>query len=209
MNKLLAILFLVLLSPDEGKKYLDEITPYGKVSYYKEQVYNDHDYKSFYTLKEAQQVLNPKDYDMHLLSAAVFYATNKLRVEKKQKPLKYSASLRDAAAVHTWQMVSKNFFSHYNNKNRKIYSPDQRMILFGVEQTAVGENCDMNSMFDTDKKTYIELAEEIVDNLYHSSEHRKIMLSKDFNSLGCSTIFELQLKKGAWYCKTTQDFAKL
>lgn len=209
MGKLMSIIFLVLLSAADGNKYLDEIPLYGKISYYKEGVYNDHDYKSFYALKEANAVVNPADYDMHLLGAAVFYATNKLRTEKKLKPLKYSAALRDAAAVHTWQMVSKNFFSHYNNKNRKIQAPDQRLTLFGIPQTAIGENCDLNSMFTSDDKTYIQLAEEIVDNLYHSPEHKKIMLSKDYNALGCSAIFESQPKKGAWYCKTTQDFAKL
>ena len=200
---------LLLLSANEGNKYLEEIPLYGNISYYREDVYKQHDYKSFYSLKEANAIVKPEDYDMHLLGAAVFYATNKLRAEKKQKPLKYSASLRDAAAVHTWQMVSKNFFSHYNNKNRKLNSPEQRLALFDISQTAIGENCDLNSMFTTDNKTYIQLAEEIVDNLYNSSEHRKIMLSKDYNAIGCATIFELQPKKDAWYCKTTQDFAKL
>ncbi|MCW5908534.1 MAG: CAP domain-containing protein [Chitinophagales bacterium] len=207
MNKLLLFALLPLFA-GIGKKLLSEIPGFQRESYFKTKVYSEHDATSFFELKEAQLEVDPTNYDVHLLSAAVFFAVNKLRESKNLKPFTYSEALRNAAAVHTWQMVSKNFFSHYNNKNRKLHSPENRIKLFKANAESYGENCDMNSMYDDEGVTYLQLAKEIVTNLYNSPPHRKIMLSKDFRYLGCFTMFELKMKdKGVWYCKTTQNFS--
>src|SRR5688572_1875913 len=114
------VLFISFLFPDSGDKFLNEIPAYQKDSYFKQKVYAEHEWKSFYKLKEANEIIDPDNYDLHLLNAAVFFSTNKLREEKKGKTLKFSASLRDAAVVHTQQMVDKKFFSHTNNKTLKL-----------------------------------------------------------------------------------------
>lgn len=206
MNKLLLIAFIQLFA-GPGEKLLSEIPGFAHESYFRTKVYNEHNADSFFELKEVHQEINPTNYDVHLLSAAVFFAVNKLRENKNLKPLLYADALRNAAAVHTWQMVSKNFFSHYNNKNRKLTTPEQRLQLFHANADTYGENCDMSSIFDDDGVTYARLAKEIVENLYDSPSHRKIMLSRDFRYMGCFTMFELKMKdKGVWYCKTTQNF---
>src|SRR4051794_13492167 len=119
MIKTLVLLSLLFLIAD-GDSFLKDIPLYQKDSYFKQKVYAEHDWKSFFQLKEANQIIDPDNYDLHLLNAAVFFATNKLRDEKKLKQLKFSNALRDAAVVHTQQMIDKKFFNHFNNRVPKL-----------------------------------------------------------------------------------------
>ena len=125
--KIFLLILLTLFLPDSGgEKFLEEILLYQKDSYFKTKVYVEHDWKSFVQMKEANEIINPDNYDLHLLNAAVFFATNKLREEKKLKPLEFSAELRNAAVVHSYQMVAKKFFSHFNNKTAKLRSRNSK-----------------------------------------------------------------------------------
>jgi len=189
-----------------GEKFLHEIPAYQKDSYFKLKVYTEHNAKSFYQLKEANEIINPDNYDLHLLNAAVFFSTNKLREEKKLKALQFSAGLRDAAVVHTQQMVDRKFFSHMNSKTPKLRSPDERMKMFGATFTACSENIDWNNILVPSNTTYLQLADKIVDAWFHSPPHKKNMLSKQFSHLGCAAVFEQKNKNGARYIKATQDF---
>src|SRR3954467_5614133 len=117
--KVFLLIFAFFFLADSGEKYLADIPSYQKDSYFKQKVYEEHDWKSFYQLKEANEVVDPNDYDFHLLNAAIFFSTNKRREEKKLKPLKFSAGLRDAAVIHSYQMVAKNLVNHMNNKKPK------------------------------------------------------------------------------------------
>ena len=206
MIKNLLLLVLVAISGG-GEKFLEEIPLYKKESYFKQKVYAEHDWKTFSALKEASQIVDPNNYDLHLLNAALFFVTNKVRGEKKLKPLKYSAQLRDAAVVHSQQMVEKMFFDHFNNKTRKLRSPEDRMVLFGVQANAMGENIDYNNLTMPSKTSYIQLAEKIVDEWMRSAPHRKTMLSKIYSHLGCGAVFEESNKDGVRYVKATQDYS--
>ncbi len=200
------LLIVVLAVNTGGKKFLEEIPLYQKESYFKEKVYKEHDSKSFFELKEANAVVNPDAYDLHLLNAAVFFATNKLRTEKKQKQLSFSAPLRDAAVVHSWQMVEKKFLNHFNSRVPKLRSPNDRMKLFGVPDVAQGENVDWNHI-DPHNTTYAQVAKLIVDDFFRSAEHRKTMLSKSYTRLGCAAVFEASDKNGVRYFKATQNYS--
>lgn len=192
---------------DSGEKYLSALMAFQQQSYFKLQVYNDHNWKSFEMLKEPNVVVNPDAYDFHLLNAAVFYATNKLREEKKLKSLTFSPSLRDAAVVHTYQMVDKKFFSHVNSKTPRLKQPDERMRLFGAKCKAYAENIDWNNMPMPSNTTYKELAEKIVDAWFHSAPHKKNMLNKNLSHLGCAVVFEPKNSGVVRYLKATQDFS--
>ena len=200
-------LLLVCLLVAGGAEFLEGIALYQKDSYYKDKVYADHDWKSFYALKDANQVVNPDNYDMHLLNAAVFYATNKVRAAKKLPELKYNAGLRDAAVVHSQQMVDKKFFDHYINKTRKLRNPADRISMFGSpDARAMSENIDYNNIPMPSKTTYLQLADLLVDDWMHSAPHRKTMLSKGFSHIGCAAVFEPTNKSGYRYIKATQDY---
>ena len=206
MIKNLLLLVLVLFKPD-GDKFLNEIPLYQNYSYFKQKVYEEHNFKSFSQLKEANEIVRPGNYDLHLLNAAVFFATNKVREGKRLQPLEFSSALRDAAVIHTQQMIEKRFFDHMNNKTRKLHSPDDRIKLFGVNATAMGENIDLNYIAMPSTTTYLQLADKIVDAWMHSTPHRKTMLSRTYSHLGCAAAFEEKDKNGVRYMKATQDYS--
>ncbi len=200
-------LFLILTSFDAGRNYLNQVKPYQRDSYFKSKVYNEHNWQSFLKMKEANEFIEPDNYDMHLLSAAVFFATNKLREEKGLKSFKFSPELRDAAAVHTWQMIERNFFDHFNNSVPPLLSPDQRIHLFLPTSAANAENLDLNHIIISANTTYAQLAETIVKELYNSPPHRTNMMNNAYNYVGCAAIFELHDKTGSRTVKATQDFS--
>ena len=201
------LLFTFALFNSGGEKFLKDIPLYQKESYFKQKVYAEHDWKSFSELQEASQIVDPNNYDLHLLNAALFFVANKVREDKRLKPLKFSPQLRDAAVVHSQQMIEKKFFDHFNNKTRKLHSPEDRIKLFGVEADAMGENIDFYNIDMPSKATYLQLADKIVDEWMHSTPHRKTMLSKIYSHLGCGAMFEESDKNGVRYIKATQDYS--
>src|ERR1043165_155285 len=162
MIKILLLTAFVMLNAG-GEKFLQEIALYQKDSYFKEKVYAEHDHKSFAQLKEANKVIDPNNYDLHLLNAAIFYATNKIREQKHLPLLKFSSQLRDAAVVHSQQMVAKKFFDHFG-KTPALRSPDNRIALFGIKDPqALGENIDYNHILLPSNTTYLQLGDALVD----------------------------------------------
>jgi len=204
---ILVIFILRIMAFDAGSRYLDNNRQYQQDSDFKESVYTHGTWKSFYQLKDAQAIIDPSQYDLHLLNAAIFFATNKMRESKKVKALQFSPQLRDAATVHTAQMIEKNFFDHYNRFTPALRTPEQRIRLFGITSTAYAENVDYNYIRTDGRTTYIQLAEKIVQEFYDSPPHRKNLLGKEFTHLGCAAIFESRNKQGACYLKCTQDFS--
>lgn len=207
MKKIFLLLLLPLLSFDAGDKFLSKIDLYQKDSFYKTEVYQQHTWQSFSKLADANKTVEPNNYDLHLLNAAVFFATNKMREEKKVPPLKFSAPLRDAATIHTWEMVEKKFFDHFNSRSPKLHSPEDRIKLFEPVNMAIAENIDMNNIPMPSKSSYWDVALKIVDDFYHSTPHRKNMLNKTYTAVGTSAVFEGKDKNGVRYVKATQDFA--
>lgn len=201
-------LLLFLLLPD-GEKWLREIALYERSSYFKTTVYAEHTPQSFFALKEVSQPIDYRTYDMHLLNAAVFFATNQLRERKKLPPLVFNAGLRNAAVVHTNQMIDKRFFDHMNNKTRALRTPDDRLALFVPTYTAGGENIDYNHVGLQAKATYADVAKLIVDDFFESAPHKKNMLSKNFNALGCGAMLELKPEGDQIYFKATQNFGRV
>lgn len=200
----------LIMSFDLGSKLLSKLSFYEKDSYFKSTVYKEKSWREFYSMKEAEQTVDPSNYDFHLLNAAFFFATNKIREKHKVKPLKFSEVLRDAATLHTNEMVTKNFFSHYNNTSPKLRTPKQRILLFSSTQQLglSGENCDLNFIETGESLTYIQVADRIAENLYESPPHKENMLEKAFNYAGCAVIFEKPKGNNqAIYLKATQDFS--
>lgn len=201
------LLLLLLTSAQSGYQVLEEIPRFGAPSFFKKEVYTVQDTKIFYASNEVKQLVDPANPDIHLMNAALFYATNHLREKKGLKACNFSEPLRDAAMLHTYEMVKRNFFDHYNRKNRTYYSPENRFQMFGLRPSSTAENIDLDYVNMYEKQTYLQVAERIVDALYHSKEHRINMLNKTYTQLGCAVYFESKPKNGVWYLKATQDFA--
>ncbi len=201
------ILASILLLLSSGNDYLQEVPRFNVDSYYKAQVYIDHTYKSFFELQEVNQPINPQNYDQHLLNASLFFATNRMRDKKHIQCLQFADGLRNSAMVHSYQMVQKKFFDHYNHKVRDLRTPDNRIEIFLSNSTATAENIDYNHIPFPGNTTYAQVAEVIADDFLHSSQHKKIMLNKNYNQLGCAVFFEYKPNDGVIYFKATQNFA--
>ncbi len=197
---------IILALPDSGEKFLREIALFQKESYFKQKVYDEHNWKSFAKLKEANEAIHTSNYDMHLLNAAVFFSTNKWREERKLKPLTFSAELRNVAVIHTHQMIEKKFLSHYNNRTPKLRLPENRIRLFIPKPKSTGENITTSSMVELSPLTYLQLADKITEAWMNSPPHKKTMLSNDFSHLGCAAMFETKKTGFVWYVKATQNF---
>lgn len=171
---------------------------------------NFQDYSPF------QEYIDFDNINYPLLNAAIFFETNRVRLKKRLSELSYHKSLEKSSTLHSKQMVEEDFFDHYNKKNRKYYSPKERVALQGVKnpypaeniaeefglQYKSGDNIYMISKGNFSYKsdgdliphhTYLSFAEALVDSWMHSPPHKANILSKDAISLGC----------GCWYFEKT------
>ncbi len=177
--------------------------------------------------------IDSKIIDYHLLNAAVFYETNRMRVKHGMKPFIHSAALEKAAFVHSKDMVEQGFFSHDNPYDAKKRTPFQRMALFGVTGGYRAENITQtfgiqykagspiippehgNKLFrdfETGEvlpnHTYNSLAVDMVDGWMNSPGHRANILSVELKYLGCGAFhFEDRSSLDMDMVKATQNFA--
>lgn len=206
MYKLTIICLLAFVPTTGVEKILSTIPGYEKESYYKKQVYKEHDWKSFYALQDVNASINPDEFDLHLLNAALFFATNKERTKHGKPNFEFNSLLRDASLLHTNEMIKRNFFSHTNSRNKKLDKPESRLRFCGLQPTALAEN--INYEFIAENASYLSLSESIVKSLMDSPPHRKNMMG-NYKLLGTSILFEVKENGGYRYCKATQDFATL
>lgn len=192
----------------QPETYLYKINKYQEASGFSDTDYDSLNWQQFYKLEEPNEIIDPDNYDFDLMNAACFYALNKYRATKNLSPLRYSHQLRDAATIHTNEMINRNFFDHYNRYDPKIKMPNNRTELCYFSGEEIGENL-VRSFMDLEKPlTYIELADKMVNELKKSPEHNQNMLNPRFNLLGCGFLFENKIKDGYIYVRMTQDFGK-
>lgn len=189
-------------------KSLDEILK--SETAFSDSLYSVYDYSSFEKLKTANQIVDLYHPDNHLLNAAIFYATNKIRVKKNLPQFSFSPELRNAAWLQAIAMEENDFFSHVNLSEPEIRSLEDRVAYFGYDWSSLTENIATefllryvdNDRYTWDEKngtyrfydedqheitarTYLEVAEAIVQSWMNSPPHKKQILNKDYTELGC------------------------
>ena len=155
--------------------------------------------------------------DLIRLNAVLFFATNEVRVKQKLPVLEHSYRLEEAAAMHSCDMITQDFFSHFNPANRKKKTPNDRAGLAGILNPYVAENIaeefgleykSGSNVYEMGEgqfsylpegklipaRTYLSLAESLIDRWMHSPEHKKNILSPDALELGCGTCFFTDVK---------------
>ena len=207
------ILFFCVVScfgqSPEAAPYLAKIGKYNEASLFEDKRYSDLDWRAFYKLDEANEFVDPRNYDFDLMNAAVFYAVNKYRASKSIAPLRFEPRLRDAATIHSYQMVTKNFFDHMNYTDPKIQGPDTRMELCGYHGQKIAENLARTYADRGRPMTYTQLADKVVMELSRSREHNKHLIDPELEKLGCGVIFEYtSTPEGIIYFRLTQDFGR-
>ncbi len=204
---LATVAFANLSSAQEAKKYLDEIGKYNEVSGFEDSRYNSMTWQQFYKLEEANEIVDPANYDFDLMNAAVFFAINKYRESKGLSELKFNTNLRDAAAIHSAEMVNRNFFAHENPYNAELKKFYNRIEISGFKGGFSAENISQEYQDLHNPKSYIQLAEEMIHTLSLSKPHNANMLDKNYTYLGCALLFDKKSTgNDVWYYRSTQDF---
>ena len=208
------ILFLllatgVLAQAPEAAPYLAKVAKYNEASTFEDVRYKDLDWKAFYKLEETNELVDPVNYDFDLMNAAMFFAVNKYRESRGVALLKFEPRMRDAATIHSFEMVKKNFFDHTNNADAKIKGPDTRIELCGYKGQKIAENLARGFVDRGKPLTYTQLADKVVNELSRSKEHNKHMIDPELQKLGCCLIFENKTTaEGVVYFRLTQDYGK-
>lgn len=166
---------------------------------------------TFAKLPEARQLIDAYRVNYELLDAAVFHETNRRRQEKGLPALKHDEKARAAAKMQSQDMARGSFVGHENpNPKRKTMS--DRAELAGLRSRVLAEN--VASSFGRRYKsgqsfysrevngrkiysyepdgppipmhTYLSFAAALLDNWMNSPGHRKNILHKDVEYLGCA-----------------------
>jgi len=153
-----------------------------------------------------------KAIDYPLLDAAIFYATNEIRLSRRLKPLAYAPALEQSASGHARRMAEKNFFSHTDPYDKKRATPTNRLRLAGVADPHPAENIaqEFGLQYVGGKPayprgpgkfsytpngplirphTYLSFADAVLKSWMNSSGHRANILSPNGLELGCGTRY--------------------
>jgi uncharacterized protein YkwD len=152
--------------------------------------------------------------DYPRLHAAVFYATNEIRVKYKLAELEYAPQLERSSLGHARRMVEQKFFSHTDRTDRRRVDPNARGRLAGIANPFVAENIadafgityrpgrnifprpgEPGSFSYTatgpliPPHTYLSFADAVLEIWMNSAGHRANILSKNALQLGCGAYF--------------------
>jgi len=179
---------------------------------WKDSYYDQLTDETFRDFKLFKKSINLKKIDYKLLDAAVFFVSNEARIEFGLSELTFQPNLETLAWNHSVSMAKKNFFDHYNKKDKKRYDPQKRAKLAGISNPVISEN--ISAVGGLTFGSYIELADHLVQGWLDSPPHRKSLLSKDAVQLGCGTYFydglwqknKAVYKQGNGFWLATQNF---
>lgn len=180
--------------------------------------------------KPFHEEIDVNDFDNELLECAIFFLTNEIRVKKKLTKLKYHPHLTETARIHSDEMAKKNFFDHTNRYNKKLREPEDRAKIAGIVNPKIAENIiegfileyssgekviatspgiflDEKTRDQLPARTYLTLAENLLDLWMHSKGHKANILAKDALELGCGvTLYKMDNFNSMPAVKATQIF---
>ncbi len=171
--------------------------------------YELHSWQSFYLLTEIHDTIDIYNPSLSLLSAAVFYATSKVRYHKGLREFTFSPELRNMAAQHSKAMATYDFVDHFNLHQPKFRTMNKRSNHFHANAEAENVASEFLYRYDTgtnfyrvwtgksysfytdeglpiQQHTYLSFAESLVQNWMNSPGHRKAILNRNYFTLGCA-----------------------
>lgn len=170
---------------------------------------------SFRKLPEAQKRIDPAEIDSDLLDAAVFHETNRRRQEQGLPALSYSRKAREMASMQSDSMAEHDAVSHTNPSDSSKRTLRDRAAQAGLARakflaenvaSAFGRRYKSGEKFyvqDRDGRkiysyepngppipmhTYISFARALVDGWMDSPGHRKNILTREAQQLGCACV---------------------
>jgi uncharacterized protein YkwD len=175
--------------------------------------YREYDVDDFRSYGPANQILDFDNLDYPLLNAAIFYESNRMRIQNGVKSFIHSRALEEAAFLHAKDMAELNFFSHHNPYDGEKRTPFQRMALFGIDGGHRAEN--IAEMFGIQYEpgtqimqpekgakvfrtyrtgtviqnhTYISFSEALLRGWMKSPGHRANIMKENLKYLGCGAF---------------------
>ncbi len=173
--------FLAIYSQD-AQSYLNQIPGFNNPSFFKKDIYRVcHSFDEISTTDAANQIVKFDSFDLHLMNACLFFATNKAREKYKKKPLKINESVTKGASLWAAIMAKEKFVGHIHPTRSEVKSPELRMKIF-ESNLNVSENCAFTIV---NRLTYIEIATRAIEQWLSSSGHKRNMLSYKWEYMGC------------------------
>ena len=155
---------------------------------------------------EADRVVDPENFDHHLLAREIFRRTNEVRVDQGGVPLKPESRL-GAAADGQAAMLALRIHSGHDNPLTNQGDANARVEQAGLAEGYVAENAATLGARNGENGrayTYRELAVVIVQAWMDSPGHRANLLDPTLHYLGCGTRIASLLGKPTVYA--VQDF---
>ncbi|MEH0157522.1 CAP domain-containing protein [Limibacter armeniacum] len=190
------------------------VTAVKAQSNWSESFYTKYTCANYAKYKPFLAVIDLDNIDYPLLNAALFYETNLQRKRQGIPTLKHLSALEHVAQGHSQDMVEQNFFSHRSTVQGK-HSMVDRFKKEGIKFSVCSENIAYNMVYPVENKsfyppsvnggyfsfeykgeplkvmTYQFFARQMVRQWMNSSGHRKNILDKEANYLGCGTCLML------------------
>jgi uncharacterized protein YkwD len=186
----------------------------------------------FFALPETQQIIDVRNPNNLLLDAAIFQATNQVRLQHNLPVFEWHEALQKAAQLQSESMIEQNFYGHGNPK------PEwsdfvKRVKLFPQSFVALAENVAQYPTIDCPEwygirqkankeyeyydarsnkvyvpHTYASYAQAVVKGWYNSPPHRQNILNSAFKYMGCAARLQRNpyKQKETPYARMTQDF---
>lgn len=168
--------------------------------------YGNFTVKTFFERKDVNQPINAKHFDPELLEAAIFYATNEVRIKKSKAVFIFDSLLAKSSNGHSQAMLQDDFFDHENKNNLELKTLKNRLDKVGGNFRGFAENIALFGIYKLGKKgtyfvngkgvkvdskgkalkikTYKELGQEVLKSWMKSRGHRVNILAK-YKYLGC------------------------
>jgi uncharacterized protein YkwD len=174
-------------------------------------LFTNYSAESFRKLAEARRPIDPENINQRLLDAAVFHETNRRRAEHRLPALGYHLKAEEAARIQARAMAKGGFVEHDNpapgrktmGDRAKVVGLQARVLAENVAST-FGRRYQSGKPFYTREErgrtiysyepdgppipmhTYVSFAEALVDSWMKSPGHRKNILHKEPEYLGCA-----------------------
>lgn len=171
--------------------------------------YRSVSWQQFANAKVVNQKIDLQDPDLELLNAAVFFASNQAREQRKMPIFRFQAPLRDMARFHAKQMAKYHFVSHDNPRAPRYATVEARGRQFDAQVNAENvastflhkyssgsryytkKTSQGDTFFDSSSRqikvhTYWSFAQDIVQGWIDSPPHRKNLFHPQLKTLGCA-----------------------
>lgn len=161
--------------------------------------------------------IDPSNFDMHFLNAAVFHLTNIERSNADLPLFDFYDNLYKSAVLHSESMIEYDYLDHVNRIKKKWRTPKDRILYFDSSYSSLAENILENNLLEHEGEilkyrivknsddtilyldlnaneikygSYLYIAKRLVLQWMNSPPHRANILDDKMRLLGCSCAID-------------------